>query len=219
MSLELLAHPFSSYSQKVLIALYENGTPFALRMLDEHHPDNGAALVAHWSIGKFPVLLDDGAAIVESSIIIEYLARRYPGGAVLLPEEATLLAEVRLLDRVFDTYVMSPMQAFVNDALRPPDSRHPPSVEDAGCLLDKAYQWLDARIAGRQWAAGDTFTLADCAAAPSLFYADWVHPIAARHLALRDYRARVLARPSVRRAVDEARPYRALFPPGAPDRD
>lgn len=219
MSLELLAHPFSSYSQKVLIALYENATPFQFRMLDEHHPDNGAALLSHWSIGKFPVLLDGGEAIVESTVIIEYLMRRYPGKAELLPRDETLLAEVRLLDRVFDTYVMTPMQSVVNDALRPSGNRHPPSVEDAQRLLDKSYRWLDQRLAGRAWAAGDAFTLADCAAAPSLFYADWVHPIAPEHAALRDYRARVLSHPSVRRAVDDARPYRPLFPLGAPDRD
>lgn len=219
MSLELLAHPFSSYSQKVLIALYENATPFQFRMLDEDHPENGAALVSHWSIGKFPVLLDNGEPIVESSIIIEYLARHHPGKTSLLPVDATLLAEVRLLDRIFDTYVMSSMQSFVNDALRPAHSRHPPSVDDARALLEKAYVWLDGRIAGRTWAAGDNFTLADCAAAPSLFYADWVHPIAAQYTALREYRARLLARPSVVRAVDDARPYRPLFPLGAPERD
>lgn len=219
MSLALLAHPFSSYSQKVLIALYENGTPFEFRMLDEHHPANGEALASHWSIGKFPVLLDDGEAIIESTIIIEYLMRRYPGKAKLLPDDEMLLMEVRLLDRIFDNYVMSPMQGFVNDALRTPDSRHPPTVEDARGLLEKAYLWLDARLAGRAWAAGDSFSLADCAAAPSLFYADWVYPIRAQHAALRDYRARLLAHPSVRRAVDEARHYRPLFPPGAPDRD
>lgn len=219
MTLQLLAHPFSSYSQKVLVALYENATPFEFLMLDEHHPDNGAALLAHWSIGKFPVLLDRGQVIVESTIIIEHLARHYPGRVALLPNDETVLAEVRLLDRIFDTYVMSSMQSVVNDALRPAASRHPPSIEDAQRMLDKAYQWLDERIAGRRWAAGDAFTLADCAAAPSLFYADWVHPIGAQYTALRDYRARVLARPSVRRAVDEARPYRPLFPLGAPDRD
>jgi len=219
MNLELLAHPFSSYSWKVLIALYENATPFEFRILDEHHPENGAALASHWSIGKFPVLLDDGEPIVESTIIIEYLASKYPGAVELLPRDAALLAQVRLLDRIFDTYVMAPMQSVVADALRPPADRHPPGVDDARRLLDKAYAWLDLRIAGHTWAAGDAFTLADCAAAPSLFYADWVHPIAARHAALRAYRARLLARPSVQRVVDDARPYRPLFPPGAPDRD
>jgi glutathione S-transferase len=219
MNLELLAHPFSSYSQKVLIALYENETPFTFRMLDADHPDNGAALMLYWPIGKFPVLLDAGRVIIESSIIIEYLAQNYPGQVALVPDETTALLEARLLDRIFDTYVMASMQAFVNDALRPNEAKHPASVNDARALLDKAYRWLDQRLDGRAWAAGDNFTLADCAAAPSLFYADWVHPIASDLAALRGYRARLLERPSVQRAVDEARPYRPLFPLGAPDRD
>ncbi len=219
MNLELLAHPFSSYCQKVLIALYENATPFRFRMLDAQHPDNGAALAAHSPVGKFPVLLDDGRAIVESSIIIEYLEQHYPGAAPLLPGEDAQRLEIRLLDRVFDSYVMSPVQAVVGDALRPPEHRHPPAVDDARRLLDKSYRWLDARIEGRQWAVGAAFSLADCAAAPALFYADWIHPIPVQYAALRAYRARLLEHPSVQRAVDEARPYRHLFPPGAPERD
>ena len=219
MTLELYAHPFSSYSQKVSIALYENATPFELRMLDAEHLDNGATLVAQWPIGKFPLLADKGQAIFESTIIIEYLMRNYPGKATLLPSDQASLAEVRLLDRIFDTYVMSPMQSIVNDALRADDAKHPASVEEARAMLDKAYGWLDHHLAGRKWAAGEGFTLADCAAAPSLFYADWVHPIPEECTTLRDYRARLLARPAVKRAVDEARPYRPLFPLGAPDRD
>jgi glutathione S-transferase len=219
MALELLAHPFSSYSQKVFIALYENATPFEFRMLDAEHPDNGAALVAHWSIGKFPLLLDAGRAVFESTIIIEYLARHYPGGVALLPQDAEMCAEVRLLDRVFDTYVMTPMQAIVDNALCPAAERHEPNVTRACASLDKAYGWLEQRLAGRNWAAGGDFTLADCAAAPALFYADWVHPIPTGNSALREYRARLLARPSFARCVDAARPYRPLFPLGAPDRD
>lgn len=219
MALELLAHPFSSYSQKVLIALYENATPFEFCMLDAQHPDNGTALLSHWSIGKFPLLLDRGQAVFESTIIIEYLAQHYPGEVALLPHDAAQLLEVRLLDRVFDTYVMTPMQSIVNNALCAEADRHAPNVTQACAILDKAYSWLNERIEVRHWAAGDTFTLADCAAAPSLFYADWVHPIPEQHSALRAYRSRLLARPSVKRAVDEARPYRPLFPLGAPDRD
>ncbi|MEZ5572615.1 MAG: glutathione S-transferase family protein [Halioglobus sp.] len=219
MALELFAHPFSSYSQKVLIALYENATPFEFRMLDEQHADNVALLQSHWQIGKFPLLLDDGQPVIESTVIIEYLSRNYPGTISLLPDAAESLMEVRLLDRVFDTYVMTPMQAIVSNALRPEEDRSEPIVYSARDLLDKAYSWLDRRIAGRSWAAGDTFTLADCAAAPSLFYADWVHNISSGYQALRTYRTRLLARPSVKRAVDDARPYRQFFPPGAPDRD
>lgn len=219
MALELLAHPFSSYSQKVLIALYENATPFAFRMLDEHHPENGAALMQHWPLGKFPLLLDDGKAVVESTVIIEHLARHHPGKVELLPRAENTLEEVRFLDRVFDNYVMSPVQSMVGNALRPPTERSEPVVASARALLDKAYDFLEQRLAGRHWAAGDAFTLADCAAAPSLFYADWAHPIPAEYATVRAYRARLLAQPSVQRAVDEARPYRPLFPLGAPDRD
>jgi glutathione S-transferase len=219
MTLQLYAHPFSSYSQKVLIALYENATPFEFCMLDADHTDHVATLHSHWSIGKFPMLLDDGQAILESTIIIEHLGREHPGKTILLPNEDNLLAEVRLLDRLFDNYVMTPMQSIVNDALRPDDARHSASVTEAQNMLDKTYRWLDERIAGREWAAGDTFTLADCAAAPALFYADWVHPIPGNIASLRDYRSRLLAHPSVQRAVDEARPYRPLFPLGAPNRD
>ncbi len=219
MALELLAHPFSSYSQKVLIALYENVTPFEFRMLDSEHPDNGAALMSHWSIGKFPLLLDAGRAVFESTIIIEYLARHYPGTVALLPQDPEACAEVRLLDRMFDTYVMTPMQAVVDNALCPAAQRHEPNVTRACAALDKAYRWLEQRLAGRCWAAGEDFTLADCAAAPALFYSDWVHPIPVGHSALGEYRARLLERPSFARCVDAARPYRPLFPLGAPDRD
>ena len=124
-----------------------------------------------------------------------------------------------MLDRIFDNYVMTPMQRIVFDFIRAPADRDPAGVADAHALLDRAYAWLDGALAGRTWATGDAFTLADCAAAPALFYADWVHPIDGKHARLRGYRARLLARPSVARCVDEARPYRKLFPPGAPDRD
>ncbi|MEG3123863.1 glutathione S-transferase family protein [Sphingomonas sp. GB1N7] len=216
--LELFAHPFSSYCQKVLIALYENATPFAFRMLDGDHPENGAAFAALWPIGKFPLLVDDGRAIVESSIIIEHLQHYHPGPRRFIPADPHDALETRMLDRVFDNHVMGPMQRVVADALRPPERRDSAAVEQAGGALDTAYAWLDARLAGREWAAG-AFGLADCAAAPALFYADWVRPIDPAYATLTAYRARLLARPSFARAVDEARPYRAFFPLGAPDRD
>ena len=124
-----------------------------------------------------------------------------------------------MLDRFFDNYVMTPMQKIVGDHLRPEDERDPRGVADAHALLETAYRWLEAHLDGRTWATGRSFTIADCAAAPALLYADWVHPIADDLAPVRDYRARLLARPSFARAVDEARPYRPLFPPGAPDRD
>jgi glutathione S-transferase len=123
------------------------------------------------------------------------------------------------MDRVFDNYVMTPMQKPVADALRPEDQRDPYGVAEARAMLDKAYAWLDGKMAERTWAAGAEFSLADCSAAPALFYADWVQEIDPAHRHLRAYRSRLLERPSFARAVDEARPYRGYFPLGAPDRD
>ena len=217
-ALELFAHPLSSYCWKVLIALYENDTPFAYRRIGPDQPENGAALAAAWPLGKFPVLLDDARPVVESSIIIEHLQQRHPGAVRFIPADPDAALRVRLLDRLFDNHVMGQMQRVVNDALRPPERRDAIEVAEARAALDRAYAWLDPQLAGCTWAAGD-FSLADCAAAPALFYADWVHAIDPAHAHLRAYRARLLARPSVARAVDEARPYRALFPLGAPDRD
>ena len=185
--MKLYAHPFSSYCQKVLIALYENATPFEFRMLAADHP--------------------------------EHLGLAHPGPVRLVPGEPRAALDVRMMDRLFDNYVMTPMQRIVFDAILPPAERHPRGVADAHALLADAYAWLDGTMAGRAWAAGDGFSLADCAAAPSLFYADWVHPIDEAFAHVRAYRKRLLARPSFARAVDEARPYRTLVPPGAPDRD
>jgi glutathione S-transferase len=219
MTLMLYAHPFSSYCQKVLIALYENGTPFTYRMLGPEDPSAHAEMVALSPHRKFPVLVDDGRAVIESSIIIEHLMRRHPGPVRLIPENADAALEVRKLDRFFDNYVMTPMQKVVGDRLRPEDDRDPYGVAEAKTALETSYRWLDGLMAQRAWAAGDAFGLADCAAAPSLFYADWAHEIAPAFTHLRAYRSRLLARPSVARVVDEARPFRPLFPLGAPDRD
>lgn len=202
----LYAHPFSSYVQKVTIALYETGTAFEWHMLEG--PADFEDLKRLWPIGLMPVLADGETTLAESSIIIEHVAAR------LVPS-----LEVRFLDRFFDNYVMTPMQKVVGDFLRPQAERDPRGVADAKARLDVSYGWLDGRLKDRQWAAGDDFTMADCAAAPSLFFADWVHPIDKRFAVTREYRARLLTRPSVARAVDEARPYRKYFPPGAPDRD
>jgi len=219
MTLELFAHPFSSYCQKVLTALYENATPFTFRLLGPDDPDTSAEFAALWPIRRMPVLLDDGRPVVESSVIIEHLGLHHPGPMRLIPADPDAALAVRMLDRFCDNYVMTPMQKIVGDHLRPEDARDPHGVAEARALLDTAYRWLDGRLEHGSWAAGPHFTLADCAAAPALFYADWVHPIPAEHATLRGYRARLLDRPSFARAVDEARPYRPLFPPGAPDRD
>jgi glutathione S-transferase len=164
------------------------------------------------------VLIDNGQPVVESSIIIEHLQQRHPGPVRFIPANPDAALQVRLLDRIFDNHVMGQMQRVVNDALRPPERRDNIEVREAKGALDQIYAWLNDHLEGRDWAAGD-FSLADCAAAPSLFYADWVQEIDPAHANLRAYRARLLARPSVARAVDAARPYRAWFPPGAPDRD
>jgi glutathione S-transferase len=215
--LALFAHPFSSYSQKVLVALWENGTPFAYRSLED--PAAAAEWRARWPFGQFPVLVDGDATVAESSVIIEHLQRRHPGPVRLIPDDADAALEVRFLDRMFDNHVMARMQVPVSEALRGADGRRATALAEAAAALETAYAWLDARLSGRTWAAGEAWTLADCAAAPALFYADWVHPIADAHRTLRAYRARLLERPSFARAVEEARPYRALFPLGAPDRD
>ena len=219
MTLELYAHPFSSYSQKVFIAFHENDTPFTLRMLDQDNPANGAELATLWPLRRFPVLIDGAHTILESSAIIEHLTAHHPGPAALIPAEADAAVQTRMMDRIFDNYVMTPMQKIVADSLRPEADRDPYGVAEAGRTLYTVYGWLDRRMATRTWATGDGFDMADCAAAPSLFFADWVHEIDAKFEHLRAYRARLLARPSVVRAVDGARPYRAFFPLGAPDRD
>jgi glutathione S-transferase len=214
-SIELFGHPFSSYTWKALIALYETGVPFEFRNISgSENPENEAAFLGHWPVGKFPLLVDDGEPIMESSVIVEHVA---PG---LIPADRNAAREARMLDRLFDNHVMTPVQSIVAEHLpfitpTPDEGR----IDRARSALDKIYPWLDVRLAGRDWAAGNDFTLADCAGAPALFYADWVHPIPEELRTLKEYRVRVLARPSVARVVDEARPYRKLFPLGAPDRD
>ena len=213
---KLYAHPFSSYSQKVLIALYENATSFEYRSLED--PAAKAELALLSPLGRFPVLVQGEQAILESTTIIEYLQLHAPGAVRLIPDGAAGI-EARTLDRVFDEYVMTPMQKLVGDRLRPEADRDAYGVNEARGVLDRIYPWLDARLQGRTWAAGDEFTLADCAAAPSLFYADWAHAVPEQFARLRAYRSQLLARPSFARAVEEARPYRGYFPLGAPDRD
>ena len=219
MSLKLFAHPFSSYCQKVLIALYEGAIPFDYLELGPERPVVCEELARLWPLGKFPIIDHEGHVIVEATIIIEYLGLHFPSSPALVPRDPHHALETRMLDRIFDNYVMSPMQKFGDDALRDPGERDPRGVEQARNTLKTAYAWLDTYLAGREWAVEAGFTLADCAAAPALFYADWVEPIAAEHSNLRAYRARLLARPSIARVVDEARPYRHLFPLGAPNRD
>ena len=218
MSLIFFGHPFSSYTQKVLIALYADGTQFEYRAVEMSEPmPNYIELKSHWLFGKFPVLVDDGSPIIESTIIIDHLQAHHRGPNEWIPQ-GDAGRQVRFLDRFFDLYVMTPMQRIVAEHFRPQGSEDPFGVEQARTTLNTAYDWLENELE-TPWVAGQEFTLADCAAAPSLFYADWLEPIGERHPKLSSYRARLLAHPPVARCVDEARPYRKLFPPGAPDRD
>ena len=216
MTLKLFAHPFSSYCQKALIGFYENDIAFEIVAPWEGRSPT-AEFARLWPIGKFPVLVDGERVIPEATIILEYLAVRYPGPVKLIPDDPDAAVDVRFMDRFFDNYVSNPQSAVVADALQPEADRSAAAVAGQKAALDKAYAWLEARMAGRTWASGETFSLADCAAAPALLYADWTHPIPRDLKALWAYRDRLLARPSYARALDEARPYRPLFPLGAPE--
>lgn len=219
MSLALYGHPFSSYTQKVLIALYENDTSFEFRCIGPDTPQHSAEWKRLWPIGKFPLLLDGDRRVAETSIIIEYLQLACPGAQRLIPEDPAAALDVRFMDRFFDQHVMNAAQHAVDGALTGDAVKREDGMALARQKLERAYRWLEDYLAGRIWAAGTGFSMADCAAAPALFYADWTYRIPEDCTALRAYRTRLLARPSFARAVDEARPYRPLFPLGAPDRD
>jgi glutathione S-transferase len=217
MPLELYGHPFSSYTQKALIALWEAGTAFEFRNLEDG--DNAATWARLWPMSKMPVLVDGDRTVVETSIIIEYLHIVDPGAGALIPADPMAALDVRFMDRIFDLHVMDAMQIAVDSKL----GKVPLAPEDGLKLarerLERIYGWLEGHLAGKTWATGETFTMADCGAAPFLFYADWVHQMPDTYPKLRGYRARLLARPTVARAVDGGRPYRHYFPLGAPDRD
>lgn len=219
MSLILYGHHFSSYTQKVIIALYENNTPFEFRNIGPETPEHSAEWMRRWPLKKFPLLLDGERDVVETSIIIEYLHLKHPGPVRLLPDDPMQALTVRFFDRFFDLHVMDAAQHAVNGALTGDAKKKEEGIALSKEKLERAYAWLDNELAGREWAAGSTFTMADCAAAPSLFYADWIYEIPAKYPLLRAYRARLLKRPSFARAVDEARYFRKYFPLGAPDRD
>ncbi|MEX3921359.1 glutathione S-transferase family protein [Paraburkholderia sp. BR10872] len=219
MPLALYGHPFSSYTQKVLIALYENDTPFEFRGVGPDSPEHTAQWLQRWPLRKFPVLVDGERNVAETSIIIEYLQLAHPGPVRLLPADPVSALDVRFLDRFFDLHVMTPVQRAVDGALTGDPARRDEGRAFAEEKLELAYAWLEGHLAGKTWAAGEDYTMADCAGSSSLFYADWTHRIAPTYPVLRAYRERLLARPSFARAVNEARPYRPLFPLGAPDRD
>lgn len=212
MSLTLFIHPLASFCHKVLIALYENGTPFEQRIVDFSDPGSAAALLDKWPVGKIPVLEDraTGTVVAETSIIIEYLQRNYPGSQPLLPDAGTL--DVRLWDRFFDLYVSVPMQKIVTDRIRPDGQQDAYGVAEARSALALAYGMIETRMAGRQWAAGDAFTMADCAAWPALFFATIVQPLAPHQVQTAAYFERLMQRPSIRRVLAEAQPYFSMFP-------
>lgn len=219
MPITIYGHPFSSYTWKVLIALYESATPFEFHTISPEHPGNAAEWLRRWPLRKFPLLVDGERQVVETSTIIEYLQLAHPGAAMLIPVDAMAALDVRFMDRFFDLHVMDAAQHAVNGAITGDPVKRSDGLALSIEKLGLAYGWLETRLAEHGWACGGDFTMADCAAAPSLFYADWVHRIPEACPKLRAYRARLLARPSVARVVDGARPYRPLFPLGAPDRD
>lgn len=210
-SLKLYAHPLSSFSWKVLIALYENETPFELITVDA---TTHADLLKLWPIGKFPLLVDKarGETVPESSAIIDYLDRYHPGPIRFTPADPDLAWRVRLRDRFFDLHIHQPMQKIVGDRLRPAGQQDPFGVEEARAALAKAYPMVEAQVARATWLCADAFGLADCAAAPALYYANKVQPLGDEHAAVRAYLARLTARPSFAHVLQEAEPYLKLFP-------
>jgi glutathione S-transferase len=214
MSLKLYFHPLSSFCQKALIAFYENDTPFEGQMVDLMSDQGRADYLKLWPIGKMPVLRDEARnrMIPESSVIIEYLQRFYPGPTAFVPDDAEQALLVRQQDRFFDLYVNDPMQKIVTDKLRPSGQNDPMGVERAKALLDTAYGLIDKESASRTWACGDGFSMADCAAAPALFYAEKMLPFRDSYPHLAAYFDRLLQRPSYARALREAEPYMKMFP-------
>jgi len=215
--LALYGHPFSSYTWKALIALYANETEFEFRMVDADHLDHVEVVQAASPHGKFPVLADGDNLIFESSAIIEYLDAHYPGPQVFVPTDPDAAIGVRMLDRVFDNYVMNTMQVIVEEYIGNPNAPDQARIAGVKERLRRSYAWLEGWL--QYYPAGEQITLVECAAAPSLFYADWVEPIGDEFPRLAVWRKLLLSLPPVARCVDDARPWRANFPPGAPDRD
>lgn len=214
MALTLYYHPLSSFCWKALVGLYEKEIPFRREIVDLQDPAGRAAFEKIWPIGKFPVLRDEaaGSTIPESSMIIEYLELRYPDGQPLLPRDAERALQARLWDRLYDSYFQLPMQRIVSDRLRPDGEKDPRGVAEARVLLDKAYGFASDALKVGPWTVGTMFSLADCAAAPALYYADRVHSFGPAHGVLSDYLGRLRARPSFARVLKEAEPYLAMFP-------
>lgn len=214
MALTLYFHPLSSFCQKALIALYENEIPFEKHLVDLMNPVARAEYQRLWPLAKMPVLRDDtrGRTVPEASIVIEYLDQYHAGRTRLIPADPDLAREARLKDRIFDHYVNEPVGKIVTDKLRPAGKNDPHGVEQARAVIATAYGIIEAELSGRTWAVGDVFTLADCAAAPALFYANQVAPLGAEFPSTKAYLERLMARPSYARALAEAKPYFDMFP-------
>jgi glutathione S-transferase len=214
MSLTLYYHPLSSFCWKALIALYENETPFTPQLVDLSDQSQRAALLKLWPVGKFPVLRDAAKdrIVPESSVIIEYLDTEYPGATRFIPADAKAALQTRLRERFYDLYVHLPMQKVVGDRLRPADKKDPHGVEEAKARIESCYGMLDREMTSRSWAMGEAFSLADCAAAPALFYGNRVLPFGETHQNLAAYFDRLMTRPSFARVVKEAEPYFRMFP-------
>jgi glutathione S-transferase len=214
MSLKLYFHPLASFCWKALIALYETRTPFERIIVDLGDQASRADFIRLWPIGKFPVLRDDArdCTIPESTVIIEYLAQHYPGGTELVPADRDRALRARLSDRFYDLYVHEPMQKIVTDRLRPAGRNDLHGVEAAKGQLPIAYGMIEREMAKRTWATGEQFTMADCAAAPALFYADKVMPLGDTHRNAARYLDRLKERPSFARVLEEAQPYFKMFP-------
>jgi glutathione S-transferase len=214
MALVFYYHPLSSFCHKVLVALYENATAFEGRIVDLSDETSSAELRAFWPLAKIPVLRDQDRSLTvpETSIMIEYVYQRHPGPVELIPSDPERALQARLWDRFFDLYVNVPMQKIVGDRLRPSSQSDPAGVEQAKDTLRQAYAIAERQLEKRTWAIGDAFSMADCAAAPALFYADIVLPFSSSHPNTAAYFRRLTERPSFARVLVEARPYFHMFP-------
>ncbi|KCZ90035.1 glutathione S-transferase family protein [Hyphomonas johnsonii] len=213
MTLTLYYHPFSSYCQKAVTALYEKGLAFEGKLIDGSEPVM-SEFKALWPVGKMPLLVDDGRTVFEATAIVEYLDARFPETARMIPADPLVAVDVRMWERFFDNYIAYPQFRLLAPRIGQ-------EVDDGGekwrAKADTALAVLDAHMDGREWAAGDAFSLADCAAAPHLLYIDWTYGIPDHFRNVWAYRDRLLARPSYARALDEARPYRAGVPMNIPE--
>jgi glutathione S-transferase len=210
MSLTLYYHPLASFCHKVLIALYERGIAFEKRFVDLANEDDQDALAAVWPLRKFPVIHDSirDRNVAETSIIIEYLDQHFDGAPPLIPADADEALEVRLWDRIFDNHVQVPMNEIVFDRLYGRND----DVSRWRNALDVAYAMIDRQLGERSWICGEAFSMADCAAAPALFYASTVQAFPDSATRLHAYFERLVERPSVRQVIEDAAPYFPLYP-------